>query len=518
MGSSLATKIAVISTVQERLLSEGVRELVKELCDEFEKRRCELLDQRTIHRNAIAEGNVGLNEQTAHIRKADWTVDALPDHLLERRVELLGGATRSELIEGLNAGAKSYIADLWNFTPSDTWNILRAHRSLERAATKSLAYLSPDGGRVRVNPKSTTRLMIAPRPMYVMETALSYGDAPVPATFFDLALIFLNCGKHLIDHSGGIHLVLRDVQTHLEARWWARLFDHLEEYLEVPRGTVRATIMIDSIPAALEADEILFELSHHAAGLTIDPQGYAADHIALFNGKDRGVLPDRETIGLNAPFLRALSLRLIGICHRRGCHAIGAPSFVLPPLDPERLKATYLEMLADKEREAVDGYDGTIVVHRGTVNAAMVEFNKSMPRANQLYYQRNDDIAASDLVRRPEGDITVESLVSMMRTALRSMVQLGEGRGWVIQGGRMHDRSSLRLAIRLIWQWNHSTKGSITASGLDVHDDLLRYLVKKECEKMFGEASDKIQKLARRSADDLLYAVLGEDLPLEPKV
>jgi malate synthase len=518
MGSSLLLKTTVIPTVQERLLGEGVRELVKELCDEFEKRRIELMDQRAVHRAAMADGQIGLNEQTTHIRNAEWTVDAIPDHLQERRVELLGGATRSELIEGLNAGAKTYIADLWNFTPGDTWNILRAHRSLERASKLQLAYMSPDGGRVRVNPKSTTRLMIVPRPMYVMETALSYGDAPVAATFFDLALIILNSGRNLIEHSGGIHLVLRDVQTHLEARWWARLFDHLEEHLEVPRGTIRATVMIDSIPAALEVDEILFELSHHAAGVTIDPQGYAADHIALFSGKDRSVLPDRETIGLNAPFLRALSLRIIGIAHRRGCHAIGAPSFVLPPLDPEKLKGTYLEMLADKEREAVDGYDGTIVVHAGTVNAAMVEFNKSMPRANQLYYQRRDEIPPSDLVRRPEGEITVESLVGMIRTALRSMVQLGEGRGWVIQGGRMHDRSSLRLTVRLLWQWNHSNKGIITASGLDVHDDLLRYLVKKECDKMFGDTSEKIQKLAKRCSGELLDSILADQFPPEPKV
>ena len=272
-------------------------------------------------------------------------------------------------------------------------------------------------------------------------------------------MLMHNCAHSWTEKQGGVYLYLRDVHGHLEARLWAQLFDAVEELMELPRGTVRATVMIDSIAGALEADEILFELMHHAAGLSVDPQGYAADHIALFHGPDRAVLPDRETIVLNAPMLRALSLRIIGICHRRGCHAIGAPSFVLPPLVRERMKASYLEMLGDKEREAVDGFDGTIVVDGDSVNPAMVEFNKSMPRANQLYYLRNDDIRPTDLIQRPEGAITVDSLVGMIRTTLRFMVERDEGRGWVIQGGRKHDRSSLRLSLRLLWQWNHSSAG-----------------------------------------------------------
>ncbi|MDQ3100746.1 MAG: hypothetical protein M3R08_05120 [Bacteroidota bacterium] len=506
----------MIATVQERTLTSEVRSLIEELCTGIDRRRRELMDQRLKHRASLAEGNVQFLDETHHIRNGKWTVDTIPEQLLERRVELLGGATRSELINGLNSGSKSYIADLWNFTPIDTWNILRAHRSLARAAKLDLAYLSPEGGRIRVNPKTTTRLMVVPRPMNVHESAVLYNGEPVAASFFDLALLIMNSGKELVARQGGIFLMLRDVQTHLEARLWVQLFDILEEHMGFDRGTIKATIMIDTIPAALEAEEILFEMIHHVAGMSLDPQGYAADHIALFNGEDRPVFPDREIIGLNAPFLRSLGLHLVSVCHARGCHAIGAPSFVLPPLDPERMKASYLEMLADKEREAVDGFDGTIVVHADTVNAAMVEYNKSMPRANQLYYQRNDDVQPSDLIRRPEGKITVDSLVGMIRTALRSMVRSGEGKGWVIQGGRMHDRSSLRLTARLLWQWNKSRQGVITTSGLDVHDDLIKYLVKKESEKMFGEENDRIKKLASASEKRLLELVLGKELPVEP--
>jgi malate synthase len=506
----------VLDTVQDKILTPEVVETIHGLIAAFEKQRMELLHVRAQRRAAISKGEVSFLAETANVRKKSWTVDALPADLMERRVELIGGGSRSELINGLNGGAKTYIADLWNFTPGDPWNILRAHRNLERAAKLDLAYLPPDGGRIRINPTTTTRLMMVPRALYAMERSLLVEGEPVPACFFDLALMVDSCAKDLVARQGGLYLFLRDVQGHLEVRLWAKLFKHLEEHHGLDQGAIRATIMVDSIPGALEAEEMLFELSHHAAGMSLDPQGYAADHIALFHGPDKPVLPDRESIGLNSPFLKALSLYLIGICHRRGCHAIGAPSFVLPPADPERAKPAYREMLADKEREATDGHDGTIVVHADTVNAAMMEFNKRMPRAHQLYYERNDAITATDLIERPTGDITVESLLGCVRTALRTLVQRQEGTGWVIQGGRMHDRSSLRLAVRLLWQWAHSAKGLVTATGLDIQAGLLRFLVKKESGKMFGDADEHVKASAAKAVDQLLELVIGDDLPLEP--
>ena len=503
-------------SVQDRTLTPAVKKLIMELVHRFGQKRHDLLADRAVARAVLSAGGVDFRKETTHVRRSDWTVDPLPDALQERRVELIGGGHRSELINGLNAGAKTYIADLWNFTPNDTWNILRAHRSLERAAKLELACLDTEEGRVRVNPNTATRLMVVPRPLFAVEGALMLDDEPVPAAFFDLAMLMQNCAASWIAKQGGVYLYLRDVHGHLEARLWEQVFDLLEEQADMPRGTIRATVMIDSITGALEADEILFELMHHAAGMSLDPQGYAADHVALFHGADRPVLPDRETIVLNAPMLRALSLRIIGVCHRRGCHAIGAPSFVLPPLVRERMKSSYLEMLGDKEREAVDGFDGTIVVDSDSVNPAMVEFNKSMPRANQLYYLRNDDIRPSDLIQRPEGSITVESLVGMIRTTLRYMVERKEGRGWVIQGGRKHDRSSLRLALRLLWQWNQSTAGVITATGLEVRDHLIRFLVRKESEKMFADSDEHTRKLAAAAMERMLDSVLAPEVPMEP--
>lgn len=504
----------VKETVQERLITAEVRTLVEELMATYAGRLGDLLQVRADRRRVLSAGSIELLPETANVRTSGWKVDPEPEQLLERRVELIGGASRSELINGMNAGAKTYIADLWNFTAQDTWSILRAHKSLNGAAARNLAYLDDREGRVRVNPNTSTRLAMAPRPMFVYEGSLEVNGSPAPAALFDLAMATTGHGATLIERQGAMLLYLRDVQGHLEARLWARVIEKMEEYLNVDRGTICCTVMLDTIAGALEADEILFELQHHSAGLSLDPQGYAADHIALFHGRERAVLPDREAIGLNAPFLRALSLRTIGICHRRGCHAMGAPSFVLPSLDTNKVKAEYLEMLADKEREAVDGHDGTLVVHEDMVNASMVEFNKSMPRAHQMGYQRTDVIGPADLVQRPEGAITVDSLKGSLRTALRTLMYREQGKGWVIQGGRVHDRSSLLLAIRLLWQWTHGQQGNITATNLPVTIDLVKFMLKKEADKMFEVSDPVIKKQVDRSTAYVLELVGAEGIPM----
>lgn len=488
--------------------------LVGDLVAAFEGRLSDLLTIRTARRSALTKGPVEHLAATAHVRDKDWVVDPEPETLQERRVELIGGANRSELINGMNAGAKSYIADLWNFTAQDRWSILRAHKSLTGAAHRNLTYLDDREGRVRLNPFTASRLLVGLRPFFSYEAALTIKDVPVPAAFFDLAMVAMGQGKETVRRQGGLFFYLRDVQGHQEARLWARLFEHVEEALGTERGTIRCTVFLDSVAGALEADEILFELRHHSAGLALDPQGYAADHIALFHGPERSVLPDRETIGLNAPFLRALSLRTIGICHRRGCHAMGAPSFVLPPLDPSKVKAEYLAMLSDKEREAVDGHDGTLVVHEDMVNASMVEFNKSMPKAHQLELQRRDMITPADLVAPPIGPITVESLKNILRTALRTLMFREQGKGWVVQGSRVHDRSSLLLAIRLLWQWIHHPGANISATNLPITIDLVKFMLKKEAEKMFDGNDPVIRKQVDRSMAYVLDLVGGEGVPM----
>ncbi|MEZ4791523.1 MAG: hypothetical protein R2811_16110, partial [Flavobacteriales bacterium] len=228
--------------VQDRLITAGVRDLVEGLLASYEGRLSELLKIRTERRSSLSTGTLELLPATANVREKDWTVDPEPEGLQERRVELIGGANRSELINGMNAGAKSYVADLWNFTAQDTWSILRAHKSLNGAAHRSLAYLDDREGRVRINPSTSSRLMLVPRPFFTYEASLTVNEIPVPAAFFDLAMVAVGQGRETVRRQGGLHFYLRDVQGLQEARLWARLFERVEESLELDRGTIRCTV------------------------------------------------------------------------------------------------------------------------------------------------------------------------------------------------------------------------------------------------------------------------------------
>lgn len=497
----------------DRLLSPAVLELVKDLHDHFGERRLAVLDLREARRTALRNGEVDPLPETAEIRTGDWLVSPVPAELLERRVELIGGCSRKELIEGLNAGAKSYVADLWSMTPNEPGCILRAHKNIERATDFRLAYVGADGDRVRINPKSITRLMIVPRPLRALDHTLSGPNDPSPAAFLDLAIhAHFNAAKLLL-RQGGVYLYLRGLSGHVEARLWQDMFMFLEKRFSLPRGTYRATVMMDNLAALLEADEILHELKYHSAGLSLDPQAYAADHVTLFSAPDRPVLPDRQHIGLDAKFLRSVSLRTISICHRRQAHAMGAPAFILPPNDQGVMKPGYLEMIADKEREAVDGHDGTLVGHPGLVNPAMTEFNKSMARAHQMYYQRADHTTSADLVESPQGALTTEGMQQCIRTVIRALVSYTDSQGLITQGGKLHDRSSIRLSTLLIWHWTQSKVCFITDTGLEIHADVVKYLIRKEGEKMFDRHAPEKRERAKLAVARLTEVVLSPEIP-----
>ncbi len=497
----------------DRWLGAKAFALAQEMQGQFGALRTGLLDKRSARRDELRTGAIAALPGTTAVREGDWTVDPAPPELLERRVELIGGCSRKELIEGLNAGAKSYVADLWNMTCNEAEAIHRAHRNIARAANLRLSYISDLGERIRINPGTGTRLMVAPRPLHVDDPGFA-GWPPSPASFLDLAVHVASSCTQLQARQKGIYFYLRGVAGHEEAQLWAALFDFLELRAGLPKGSIRATVMIDSLPAVLEAGEILHALRHHSAGLAFDPQGYAADHITLFSTSNSPVLPDREHIGLDAVFLRSVSLKLISICHRRQAHAIGAPAFVLPPEDQGTLQPRYLEMIADKEREAVDGHDGTLVAHPGLVNPAMTEFNKSMPRAHQMYFMPEDRTTLADLVQHPQGELTAEGIQRCIRTVIKGLVHFRE-RGLVVQGGRLHDRSSVRLSMLLLWHWTRNEHCYITSTGLEVHADVMKFLIRKEGEKMFRMEGGTLHERAQQAAQFLTQVVLSEAPPPE---
>lgn len=494
-------------------LTPALLEVLTGLDGRFAQRIERLLAERSERRARIALGEVKRLADTQHIRQADWTVDPLPATWMERRVEVIGPADRRSIIEGLNTGAKTYIADLFDLAAGHKAKLLKAHRSIGRAASGQLTCITPESGRIRLHGSVTTRLAVALRPLGATEAMVRHGGRAVQAGLFDLVMLVHHHGRTLLERQRGIHVHLRDVQGHLEARLWNDVFDALEEGFGLERGSIRATVFVDNVIGALEAEETLFELAPHAGGLALDNAAYVADHIALFTRKESGVFPDRERFGMDCGLLESLARMVIGTCHRRGAHALGTPGHGLPHTGHGRPKPALLEMLSDKEHEAALGMDGTLMAHPGLVNAAMTEFNKHMGAIHQFGVQRRESIAVSDLIRRPDGDISVDGLVRAVRTGLLglSAMELGDAR--IALDGRTHDRSSVRLTIALLWHWVVSDKGRITASGLDIHDDLITFLVKKEVEKLAARPEAPDHAVLRSAGERLCAMVLGPSCP-----
>lgn len=472
-----------------------------------------LHEQRVARRAELASGAIEYPPAIVALRGSSWQVAPVGATLLERRVEVIGGSNAHDLVEGLNSGAKSYIVDLWGQSAGAGGPMRHAHERVNQAVRRSLEFDDPEGGHRRINPGSTTRLMLAPRPL---GTTCAVPVAPqlrVPTALLDVVIHAWHNAGPLVEAQGGVYLYLRGVHGQGEARLWASLLTHVEERLALPLGTIRATVMIDSLAGALEAEGILYELRHHAAGLAISPQAYAYDHLLLFNSPELPIFPDRERIGMNSPFLRNLSLHLIDVCHRRGVHAMGSPAYVVPPQEEEVMKPAYLDMIADKEREAIDGHDGTLVVHPALVNAAMIEFNKSMPRAHQIDYLPTDRQDAAGLALHPSGELTTEGIQRCIRTAIKAMVEFERTDGPFALGGYLHDRDSVRLATLLLWHWTRNPNCFITETGLEVHVDVMKYLIRKEGQKAYAMQGGELHANATQAAVRLTAAVTSANPP-----
>jgi malate synthase len=333
---------------------------------------------------------------------------------------------------------------------------------------------------------------VALRPLHAYETSVTVMDQPVSAAMVDLATYMTRCAHMVSARSGVALLYLRHVHGHLEAGLWNDMIDACEEYLGFARGTVRATVVVDNLASALEADEILFEMLHHSAGLSLDALAYAADHIALFGNK-RGPVPEVMALErATCTMVRNLSLEIIGVCHRRRAHAMGT----MPYADHTLSDAQRSEHIA---HEAVDGHDGAIVGQAGQVQAAMIEYNKSMPLANQFNYARADGFTGADLAPTLAARISVEGLRWALRTCLASNALQPDKCETPIPA-----RSCVQLALAQLWQWVQHP-----ATGLAVNAGLMRFLARKEAVKLADAGYGNMGQ----ATDQLLRAVLDAPCP-----
>src|SRR5471032_1855882 len=397
-----------VSSQYAEILTPEACAFLEGLFSAFEARRQELLLRRVARQAELDAGSLpDFLPSTKSIREGAWRVAAAPADLLDRRTEITGPVDRKMVINALNCGAKVFMADFEDAT-SPTWeNLLDGHVNLRDAVRRTITFTSPEGKGYKLN-ENTATLLVRPRGWHLPEKHVLLNGKPVSGSLFDFGLYFFHNAKELLARGSGPYFYLPKMESHLEARLWNDVFVHSQAALGVPQGSVRATSLIETILATFEAEEMLYELRDHASGLNCGRWDYIFSCIKKLKRKPGYIFPDRTQITMTAPFMRAYCLHVIKVCHRRGAHAMGGMAAQIPiKNNPAANDEALAKVLADKEREATDGHDGTWVAHPGLVPIALKAFDKHMPGPNQVGRQREDvQVTAADLLAAPAGTIT----------------------------------------------------------------------------------------------------------------
>ena len=474
-----------VSNAFKQILTPDALQFVGALAREFEPRRQELLERRKAVQKDIDSGKFpDFLPETKQIRESDWKVAPVPADLQDRRVEITGPVDRKMVINALNSGASTFMADFED-SHSPTWAAtIQGQVNLCDAVRGTIDFVSPQGKQYRLGDKIAT-LIVRPRGWHLVEKNVRVDGQPISASIFDFGLYFFHNAQVLIDKGTGPYFYLPKMESHLEARLWNDIFGRAQEQLNIPHGTIKATVLIETILAAFEVDEILYELRDHMAGLNCGRWDYIFSFIKKFKNAPDYIFPDRAQITMTRHCMRSYSLLVIQTCHRRGAHAIGGMAAQIPiKNDPERNEAALGKVREDKTREATDGHDGTWVAHPGLVSIALEEFDKAMPTPNQVHKLREDvSVSAKDLLKLPEGTITEGGLRTNISVGIQYMASWLNANGCVPLYNLMEDAATAEISRTQVWQWVHHPKGKLE-DGRDVTLELFRELMTEEMEKI----------------------------------
>ncbi len=429
---------------------------VGSLVARFEGTRRELLARRETRQVAFDAGaRPDFLQETEKVRRGDWKVARLPKELLSRGVEITGPVERKMIINALNSGADVFMADFEDSNAPSWENIVRGQLNLRDAVRGTIDYMHPlSGKRYRLGEDVAT-LMVRPRGLHLDEKHLEFDGQAVSAAFVDFGFYFFHNAHALLERNSGPYFYLPKLENHLEARLFNDVFVFAQEALGIPRGTIKATVLIETLPAAFEMDEILHELADHAAGLNCGRWDYIFSYIKTLREHADCVIPDRAQVGMTQPFMRAYTQLLIRTCHRRGALAMGGMAAQIPIRnDADANKAALDKVRADKEREAADGHDGTWVAHPGLVAVAREAFAKHMHGDNQLDKLREDvTVDAADLLRAPTGSRTEMGLRHNIRVGVQYLEAWLRGQGCVPIEHLMEDAATAEICRTQLWQW-----------------------------------------------------------------
>jgi malate synthase len=486
---------------------------VAALARQFEGRRQELLQRRAQRQAEIDAGKLpDFLPETAQIRSATWTIAPLPNDLQDRRVEITGPVDRKMVINALNSGAKVFMANFED-AHSPTWEAtIQGQINVRDAVRRTITYRSPEGKEYRLN-QQTAVLLVRPRGWHLNDKHVFIDGKPISGGILDFGLYFFHNVHALIEHGTGPYFYLPKLESHLEARLWNNIFVQAQEALGVPHGTIKATVLIETILATFEMDEILYELREHSAGLNCGRWDYIFSAIKKFRHIPHYIFPDRAQVTMTTHFMRSYSLLTIKTCHHRNAPAIGGMAAQIPIKNNPAANEEALERVrADKRREASDGHDGTWVAHPGLVPIALAEFDAVMKTPNQIARKRKDvHVTAADLLQVPEGTITEGGLRNNISVSLQYLDSWLRGTGCVPINNLMEDAATVEISRAQIWQWIHHPRG-ILNDGRKVTVELFRQLMAEELAKIQAALGE--QQYAQRrfdTASQILDQIISSD-------
>ncbi len=446
-----------VAAEYQQILTPAAVTFLSELHHRFDARRRRLLADRAVRQQAIDAGQFpDFLPETEAIRKGDWKVAPIPNDLLDRRVEITGPVDRKMVINALNSGASVFMADFED-SNSPTWdNNISGQINLRDAIRGDISYASPEGKQYSLNPK-TAVLLVRPRGWHLEERHVTIQGSQMSGSLMDFGLYFFHNVETLIAKGTAPYFYLPKLQSHLEARLWNDVFVFAQEYLGIPQGTIRATVLIETILGAFEMDEILYELRNHSAGLNCGRWDYIFSFIKVFRNHKQFMLPDRSQVTMDRDFLKAYVDLLIKTCHRRGIHAMGGMAAQIPiKNDPAANEAALDKVRADKLREVRAGHDGTWVAHPGLVPIAKQIFDEHMKTPNQIFVKRDDvHVTAADLLKVPQGEITEKGLRLNIDVGIQYLESWLRGSGCVPIYNLMEDAATAEISRTQVWQWLH---------------------------------------------------------------
>ncbi|HLV15478.1 MAG TPA: malate synthase A [Xanthomarina sp.] len=447
---------SIVTEFYPEILTKEALKFIKALHDKFNDSRLELLETRKKQQSIFDKGVLpDFPTETKHVRESNWSTGPIPKDLLDRRVEITGPVERKMVINALNSGAKTFMADFEDSTAPSWKNIMDGQQNLKDAVEKKISFTNKDKMKEYQLKAKTAVLLVRPRGLHLNDKHILIGSSEVSGSLLDFGLYVFHNTKTLQKNGTAPYFYLPKLEHYLEARWWNQVFEFAQDYLKIPSGTFKATVLVETITASFQLDEIIFELKDHIVGLNCGRWDYIFSYIKKFRNHPNFIVPNRDQVTMSSPFMDAYSKLVIQRCHKRGIHAIGGMAAQIPIKNDEYANIIALEKVrVDKEREVKNGHDGTWVAHPALIEVAMQEFDKHMPTQNQLHVKRDDvQVIQENLLELPIGTITEEGIRKNINVAILYLEAWLRGYGAVALYNLMEDAATAEISRTQIWQW-----------------------------------------------------------------